>query len=93
MTPANLYIIDVSKLSLSEDKYVSELRQYLEEQISECKIKKDGNKLKVEAPNNISLRVLKQRTDKFLYRSGLKNEYRLISLQNKGIKGYQIMEI
>ena len=85
------YQIDASRLSMSEDKYIDQLRQFLEERINNCKVKKDGNKLQVEVPTKISLRDLKQRADKFLYRSGLKLEYRLVSLQNEGAKGYQIM--
>ena len=86
-----IYQIDVSRLSLKEEKYISQLSQFLEERISDCKIKKDGHKLHVEVPNTITSRMLKHRAEKFLYQSGLKLEYRLVSLQNQGIKGYQIM--
>lgn len=85
------YQIDTDKLSMSEDKYVGQLRQFLEERIDDCKIDKDGKKLIVNVPKNVNLRLLKQRADKFLYQSGLKLEYRLVSMQNKGIQGYQIM--
>ena len=85
------YQINTSKLTLKEDKYVDQLRQFLEERISDCNVNKDGNKLHVEVPGEISQRTIKQAADKFLYQSGLKLEYRLVSLQNEGINGYQIM--
>ena len=85
------YQIDTSKLTLKEDKYIDQLRQFLEERIANCNVKKDGNKLHIEVPSDVSSRSVKQSADKFLYQSGLKLEYRLVSLQNGGISGYQIM--
>ncbi len=85
------YQIDTSRLTMSEDKYVDQLRQFLEERIDNCNIKKDGNTLNVSVPSSLNLRDLKRNADKFIYQAGLKTEYRLVSLQNKGIKGFQIM--
>jgi hypothetical protein len=83
--------IDASRLSLKEDKYISQLSQFLEERISDCKIKKEGHKLNIDVPTTVTSRMLKHKAEKFLYQTGLKLEYRLVSLQNQGIKGYQIM--
>ena len=81
----------MSRLSLSEDKYISQMSQFLEERIKDCKINKEGNKLQIEVPKPFNSRMLKHRAEKFLYQSGLKLEYRLVSLQNQGLKGFQIM--
>jgi hypothetical protein len=87
-----VYIVDISKLSLlKKDKYVEQAGQFLEEQIPSSTISKDGNILSIEVPEKISKKMFKLRLNKFLYSSGLKDEFRLISLNNDKGNGFQIM--
>ena len=91
-TEKNVYEIDLSKLSFTKEKYIDQIKQFIEEHMSESKVSKSGNSLNVSVPESISKRMLKMRISKFLYSSGLKSEYRLISMENAGKAGYQIME-
>ncbi len=81
----------MSKLSLTKEKYIEQLGQYLEEQIK-ATIAKDGGVLVITVPKETEKRTVRFRANKFLYQSGLKNSYKLVSwIGGKG-NGYQILE-
>ena len=90
-TETSEYSIDVRKLSLTKEKYIEQLGQYLEEQIK-ATIAKDGGVLVITVPKETEKRTVRFRANKFLYQSGLKNSYKLVSwIGGKG-NGYQILE-
>ena len=86
------YIVDVAKLGLKKDKYIEQAKQYVEENIVNSKVSKDGNTLNVNVPKPVSKKMLKLRLNKFLYNAGLKEDFRLISLVSEKGNGFQIMD-
>ena len=86
------YIFDVSKIALKKNKYITQSEQYIEENIANSKISKDGNILKINVPITFSKKMLKLRLNKFIYTAGLKEDFRLISLVNDKGNGFQIMD-
>lgn len=86
------FVVDVSKFSLTKEKYVDALSQYIQEQIKDASISKDSNVLTFKVPQTVEKRLLRFRINKFLYASGLKNAYKLVDwLGGKG-EGYQIID-
>jgi hypothetical protein len=85
------YTIDVSKLALTKEKYVDLLEQYLQEQLK-ATFDKDGNTIMVKVPKGTEKRTVRFRINKFLYTSGLKNTYKIISWVGGKGNGYQILE-
>ena len=57
-----------------------------------AKASKDGNHVSVTLPESISKKMFKLRLNRFLYQSGLKDDFRLISMLNEGKQGYMIMD-
>ena len=90
--PTHVFEVNVSKLSISQEKYVDQMIQFISENLSSAKANKDGNKVNVELPTSISKKMFKLRLNRFLYQSGLKNDFRLISMLNEGKQGYMIMD-
>ncbi|UYP47350.1 hypothetical protein NEF87_003635 [Candidatus Lokiarchaeum ossiferum] len=86
------YIFDVTKLGLKKDKYISQSEQYIEENIANSKISKEGSTIKISVPVSFSKKMLKLRLNKFIYNAGLKDDFRLISLVNEKGNGFQVMD-
>ena len=82
--------IDASKLIPGKEKYVTQLMQFLDEHIAGSESGKEGNIITVNVPPAVNKKMLKLRLNKFLYQSGLKQEYRLIALSKKDVSGFQI---
>ena len=91
-TKKKVYEIEVSKLGFTKEKYVDQIKQFIEEHVPSSKVSKSGSSLNVTVPESFSKRMLKMRVNKFLYSSGLKSDFRLISMEKSGKMGYQIME-
>ncbi len=90
--PTHVFEVNVSKLSISQEKYVDQMIQFISDNMNVKDVSKDGNKVNVELPESISKKMFKLRINRFLYQSGLKNDFRLISMLNEGKQGYMIME-
>ncbi len=88
--PTHEFEIDASKLIPGKEKFVTQLMQFLDEQVAGAKTTKAGNLINVNVPTTFSKSMLKLRVNKFLYQSGLKTEYRLIALSKKDVSGFQI---
>jgi hypothetical protein len=91
-TETQEFRVDVSKLTLKMEKYIDSLGRFIMEHIPNTDVTRDGNVLKVKAPQNMSKRILNLRVSKFLYQSGLKDSYRVVSMQKADGNGYQILE-
>ena len=90
--PTHVFEVNVSKLSISQEKYIDQMIQFISDNMNVKDVSKDGNKVNVELPESISKKMFKLRINRFLYQSGLKNDFRLISMLNEGKQGYMIME-
>ncbi len=84
--------VNVSKLSISQEKYVDQMISFISENLKVEDITKDGNKVNIELPQTISKKMFKLRLNRFLYQSGLKSDFRLISMLNEGKQGYMFMD-
>lgn len=86
------FTLDVSKLTLTKEKYIDQIGQYIQEHIPKTSITRDGNMLTIKVPTETDKRLLRLRITKFLYQSGLKSGYKVVSwIGGKG-NGYQILE-
>ena len=90
--PTHVFEVNVSKLSLSQEKYVDQMISFISENLKVKDVSKDGNKVDVELPKTISKKMFKLRLNRFLYLSGLKSDFRLISMLNEGKQGYMFMD-
>jgi len=86
------FMLDVSKLTLTKEKYIDQIGQYVQEHVPKSSITRDGNVLNIKVPKETEKRLLRMRITKFLYQSGLKNSFKIVSwIGGKG-NGYQILE-
>ena len=90
--PTHVFEVNVSKLSITQEKYVDQMISFISENLQDAKATKDGNHVSVTLPKTISKKMLKLRLDRFLYQSGLKSDFRLISMLNEGKQGYKFMD-
>jgi hypothetical protein len=84
--------IDVTDLRYEKEELVEELIIFLGEQLPNLEFSRKTNEIKVEMPEDLSLRTLKLRIKKFLYKNELKDDYRPISLRDNDKDGYIIKE-
>ena len=90
--PTHVFEVNVSKLSISQEKHVDQMISFISENLKNAKATKDGNHVSVKLPVSITKKMLKLRLNRFLYQSGLKSDFRLISMLNEGKQGYMIMD-
>ena len=90
--PTHVFEVNVSKLSITQEKYIDQMISFISENLKDAKATKDGNKVNVELPETISKKMFKLRLNRFLYQSGLKSDFRLISMLNEGKQGYMFMD-
>jgi len=84
--------IDVTDLRYKKEELVEELIIFLGEQLPNLEFSRKTNEIKVEMPEDLSLRTLKLRIKKFLYKNELKDDYRPISQRDNDKDGYIIKE-
>ncbi len=84
--------VNIRDLSFKSEQYVNDLIRYLAEALPQIKIEREGYDLDVIAPFNLSKRVIRLRIKKFLYKKGLNDDYRPISLNNTDKDGYIVKE-
>ncbi|MHA1672114.1 MAG: 60S ribosomal protein L22 [Promethearchaeota archaeon] len=87
----SLYQLDVSKISVLKEKYIEQIMQYLEENVTSSEIAKEGNKVNINVPSSISKKFLKLRIKKYLYQAGLKDEFKIVALPKGEVSGFQIL--
>lgn len=87
----HVFEVNVSKLSISQEKYVDQMIQFISENMKVNDASKDGNLTIFTLPETITKKMFKLRLNRFLYQSGLKNDFRLVSTLNEGKQGYKIM--
>jgi len=85
-------IIDIKDLSIEKEQYVDDLLRFLEEQLPQIELNRNGNELEIVMPLKLSKRAVKLRLKKFLYRKNLHEKYRPISYNTSDNQGYRIKE-
>ena len=86
-----LYQLDTEKLSLSNEKHIEPMMQFLSENIKTSEIAKDGKMVNIEVSPSISKKIVKLRVKKYFYQAGLKEEYRIVALPKSDANGFQII--
>jgi len=82
--------IDLTQISVENDKYLKDIAQFLQEKISDLETVRDGNSLVITVDQNFSRRKIKNYLKKFLYLADLDKKFRPIALVQEASKGYQI---
>ena len=77
-------IINIKDLIFLKEQYVEDLLRFLEEQLPQIEISRNGNELEIVMPLKLS--------KKFLYRKNLNEKYRPISYNTNNQSGYMIKE-
>ena len=85
-------IIYIKDLSIEKEQYVDDLLRFLEEQLPQIELNRNGNELEIVMPLKLSKRAVKLRLKKFLYRKNLHEKYRPISYNTSDNQGYRIKE-
>ena len=85
-------IINIKDLSILKEQYVDDLLRFLEEQLPQIELSRNGNQLEIVMPIKLSKRAIKLRLKKFLYRKNLNEKYRPISYNTSDNQGYMIKE-
>jgi hypothetical protein len=85
-------IINIKELSIEKEQYVDDLLRFLEEQLPQIELSRNGNELEIVMPLKLSKRAVKLRLKKFLYRKNLNEKYRPISYNTSKRQGYRIKE-
>ena len=87
------YFCDAKKWALTKGTYIDQMKHFLEENIKpSCEISKEGSTLSISVPVDVNKRMIKLRITKFMYNSGFKDEFRLVSTNNENINGFKIIE-
>ncbi len=84
--------INIKDLSFLKEEYVEDLLRFLEEQLPQIELSRNGNELEIVMPLKLSKRAVKLRIKKFLYRKNLNEKYRPISYNTSKKQGYMIKE-
>lgn len=83
--------IDLSSLTVENDKYIGDVGQFLREKIEDLSIETQGNTIKLTVSKDFSRRKIRDYLKKFLFLAELNTKFRPIALQADG-KGYKIQE-
>ena len=89
---SKMITINVRDLSFKSEQYVLDLIRFLSEALPQINLNRDGNKIEVEMPKKLSKRAVRLRIKKYLYKKGLHEEFRPISLKSADTDGYTVKE-
>jgi hypothetical protein len=84
--------LEIKDLSFKSEQLVVDLLRFLSETLPQIKIERNGFEVDITAPNKLSKRAIKLRLKKFLYKKGLNNDYRPISVKDVDKDGFMIKE-
>ena len=85
-------VINAKELSFKSDQLVEDLERFLIEALPQLKVSRNGVEIDIEMPEKLSKRAIKLRIKKFLYKKGLDNDFRPISLKTADKDGYTVKE-
>lgn len=89
---SKMITINVRDLSFKSEQYVLDLVRFLAEALPQINLNREGNKIEVEMPKKLSKRAVRLRIKKYLYKKGLHEEFRPISLKSADTDGYTVKE-
>jgi len=79
-------------LRIKGDQLIKDLARFLKESLPKLELNQNGNDIDIIMPQKLSKRVIKLRIKKFLYKKGINNDFRPISLKTADKDGYTIKE-
>jgi len=85
-------VINAKELSFKSDQLVEDLERFLIEALPQLKVSRNGVEIDIEMPEKLSKKAIKLRIKKFLYKKGLDNDFRPISLKTADKNGYIVKE-
>ena len=85
-------VINAKELSFKSDQLVEDLERFLIEALPQLKVSRNGVEIDIEMPEKLSKKAIKLRIKKFLYKKGLDNDFRPISLKTADKDGYTVKE-
>jgi len=85
-------VINAKDLSFKNDQLVDDLTRFLIESLPQLKATRNGNEIEIVMPEKLSKRAIRLRIKKFLYRKGIDNDFRPISLKTADKEGYTVKE-
>ena len=86
------FTINVKDLSFKNEQHVLDLIRFLSESLPQINLNREGNDIEVDMPKKLSKRALRLRIRKFLYKKGLHEDFRPISLKTAETEGYVVKE-
>ncbi len=84
--------LEIKDLSFKSEQLVIDLLRFLSETLPQIKIERNGFEVNITAPIKLTKRAIKLRLKKFLYKKGINNDYRPISVKDVDKNGYMIKE-
>ncbi len=81
-----------TRLSINGDQLIKDLSTFLQESLPKIELTLNGNEIEIIMPQKLSKRAIKLRIKKFLYKKGIDNDFRPISLKTADKDGYTIKE-
>lgn len=85
-------VINAKDLSFKNDQLVDDLTRFIIETLPQVEVTRNGNEIDIIMPEKLSKRVIKLRIKKFLYKKGIDNDFRPISLKSADKDGYTVKE-
>ncbi len=80
------------KKGFSGNELIEGLTRFLSEALPKLQITLNGTNIEIEKPEKMSKRAIKLRIKKFLYKKGIENDYRAITIMNPDKEGYIVKE-
>lgn len=84
--------LEIKDLSLKSEQLVVDLLRFLSEALPQINLERNGFEVNITAPKTLSKRAIKLRIKKYLYKKGLNNDYRPISVKDVDKDGFMIKE-
>ena len=85
--------MDVGVLNRRNKQYIEDLGQILHQWMPDIDTKLKEDDLIITLPENIAKREVRLRLRKYIHRAGLKNVFKVQSVQTRESDGYMIKEL
>ncbi|MFX1236484.1 MAG: hypothetical protein ACFFAS_02450 [Promethearchaeota archaeon] len=85
-------LIEARELGFKNIQLIEDLSRFLAENLPQLTITLNGNDIEIDMPESLSKRAIKLRIKKYLYKKGINNDFRAISITNPDKSGYIVKE-
>ena len=92
MSDIKNYIVEAKELGYKSNQLIEDLIRFLSEALPKLKFTLNGSNIEIEMPKKLSKRAIRLRIKKFLYKKGIDNEFRPISIISADKEGYIVKE-